>query len=61
MNEESLRKIPLSELFDVMVKAVNELLDMHKNHVHVEKTEGKRKEIELIQRVIVAKRAVEVH
>ena len=60
MNEEALNKMSINDLFDLMVKSVNELLDMHKNHENVFVTELKRKEIELLQRVIVAKRAAEM-
>lgn len=60
MTEENLNKMSINDLFDLMVKSVNELLDMHKYHEHVFRTEIKRKEIELIQRVIVAKRAAEI-
>ena len=59
MNEEALNKMSINDLFDLMVKSVNELLDMHKSHENVFVTELKRKEIELLQRVIVAKRPAE--
>jgi len=59
MDEESLNKLHINDLFDLMVKKVNELLDMHNAHEMTTKVDAKRKEVELIQRVIVAKRANE--
>ena len=38
-----------------MAKSINKLLAMHKYHEHVSNTEIKRNEIELIQKVILAK------
>lgn len=59
MDEDSLNKLHINDLFDLMVKKVNELLDMHETHDMITKVDAKRKEVELIQRVIVAKRAIE--
>jgi hypothetical protein len=57
MNEDALNNMRLNELFDLLVKSVNELLDMHKNHEHVSRLDDKRQEIEILQKVILAKRA----
>jgi len=59
MTAESLNKMPINDLFDLMVKSVNELLDMHKSNELVTKVDAKRKEVEMIQIVIVTKRAEE--
>ena len=59
MNEDSLNNMRLSDLFDLMVKTVNELLDMHKNHEHVSRLDDKRQEVEILQKVILARRAKE--
>lgn len=57
MDENSMNKMSINDLFDLMVKNVNELLDMHKNHEDLKILDDKRKEVELLQRIIVAKRA----
>ena len=56
MTEESLSKLPIDDLFDLLVKSVNDLLELHKNQDQLNMI-LKQKEVELIQRVIVAKRA----
>lgn len=60
MTEESLNKMSTNELIDLMIITVNELLVLHKVHDHKHSDE-RRQEIEMIQKVIVAKRAAEIH
>jgi hypothetical protein len=60
MTEESLSKMAINELFDLMVKQTTELLEMHKKQEKVNVLDDKRKEIEMIQKVIIAKRAAEI-
>jgi hypothetical protein len=59
MTEEYLNKLPIDDLFDLLVKSVNELLELHKNQDQLNMI-LKQKEVELIQSVIVAKRAAEI-
>ena len=59
MTEESLNKLPIDDLFDLLVKSVNELLVLHKNQDQL-KMISKQKEVELIQKVILAKKDMEI-
>lgn len=59
MTEAFLDKMSISELFDLMVKLANELLDMHKQHEDANVLDSKRKEIEMVQNVIANKRTAE--
>lgn len=58
MTEEDLNKMSINELSDLLVITVNELTLLHKYHDH-KNMDDKRKEAELIQGVIIAKRAAE--
>ena len=57
MTEESLQALPINDLFDLMVKSMNELLAMNKIPHDKLSIKAKQKEVELLQKVIVAKRA----
>lgn len=59
MNEDSLNNMRLNDLFDLIVKTVNELLNMHKNHEHVSRLDDKQQEAEILQKVILVKRVKE--
>lgn len=56
MTEESLNQLSLDELLDLMVKSVNELLELHKTHGYATKLGEKNYEIRIIQKVILSKR-----
>ena len=55
MTESDLYKMSTDQLIDLMMIWVNELVILHKVHDH-EHIGEKRKEVELIQRIIVEKR-----
>ena len=57
MTEESLSSISLNDLFDLMVKTMNELLAIEKVPQNREAINDKQKEVELLQRVIVARKS----
>jgi len=57
MTEESLIALGLNDLLDVMIKSVNELLVMNRIPQNKLAVKSKQKEVELIQKVILAKRA----
>ena len=56
MSETDLHKLPLDELFDLLMKKTKEFIDFNceKNEIEYE---TKKNEVQLIQRYIVAKRA----
>ena len=57
MTEESLHALPLDELLALMVKSVNELLELNKHPQYKFASKSKMTEVELIQKVIVSKKA----
>ena len=57
MTEESLHALPLDELLALMVKSVNELLELYKHPQYKFASKSKMTEVELIQKVIVSKKA----
>ena len=56
MTEETLNGLDINDLFDLMVKSVNELLTMSKNRENKLAIHTKQKEVELIQRVFMIRR-----
>ena len=56
MTEDFLNSLSIDELFNVMMESTTELEDMI-NRESETKIEAKRKEVQLIQRFIVAKKA----
>jgi hypothetical protein len=55
MTEDALKKLSIDALFDMLMKSTKELVDM----IHKEgkiKLEAKKKEVQLIQKAIIAKR-----
>ena len=56
MSEENLKYIPVTDLIDLMVISVNELIVLHKKHDYLN-MDSKNKEVQLIQKVIAFKRA----
>jgi hypothetical protein len=55
MDEDSLKKIHINELFDMLVERTNKLIILD-NQEDETQFEAKKKEIELLQRIIVARR-----
>ena len=54
MTEGDLNKIPINDLFDLMIKKTQELIDFNTLKNEIEH-EAKKEELQLIQRVIIAK------
>jgi len=57
MSEDSLKNIPLSELHELMVLSIDELLAMYKSNDSLNEIGDKQKQIELLQKIIYAKKA----
>jgi len=57
MSEDSLKNIPLSELHELMVLSKEELLAMYKSNDSLNEIADKQKQIELLQKIIYAKKA----
>jgi len=57
MSEDSLKNIPLSELHELMVLSIDELLAMYKSNDSLNEIADKQKQIELLQKIIYAKKA----
>ena len=55
MSEENLKCIPVTDLIDLMVISVNELIVLHKKRDHLNMG-SKNKEVQLIQKIIASKR-----
>ena len=55
MTEAELNKIPVDALFNLLIKTTKELIDFNCEQHGVEYNE-KKSEVQLIQRVIIAKR-----
>ena len=60
MSEEFLKQLPVKDLFELMTLTIDELLSMHKEGDSTKEIMGKQKEVELLQKIIVAKRANEI-
>jgi len=56
MTEDELNKIPINDLFDLMIKSTKELIDFDCEQ-HKLEYEEKKSEVQLLQRIITAKRA----
>jgi len=56
MNEEILNVLSTGELLDQLIEATNELIAMHKRHEDKAEIQRKLREIQLIQKHIVARR-----
>ena len=59
MTEEELYKMPLNNLFNLMIIKIDELMVYVNHHDHKNMVEV-QKEVEMLQRVIIAKRAAEM-
>ena len=57
MSEKTLNTIPIRELLNLLTKNNNELYGMERNKEDKLAIREKQKEIELIQRVLIAKKA----
>jgi hypothetical protein len=56
VSEEILNDLPIDDLIDLMAKSSDELLEMDKFSSDRFSVEQKKREVELLQKVIVAKR-----
>ena len=56
LTEESLRSLYVNDLFSLLAKYKNELFAMERNKEDKSAIKAKQKEVELIQRVLIAKR-----
>ncbi len=56
MTEGDLHKLPINELFDLMTKSTQELIDFISIKNEIEH-EAKKEELQLIERIIVERRA----
>ena len=56
MTYTDLNKIPIDDLFDLLMKSTKELTDLNYKENEIEH-EAKKEEVQLLQRIIVAKRA----
>ena len=56
MTEDNLNKLCIDELFDLLMKMTKELTDFKSTQNEIEH-DAKKNEVQLLQRVIVAKRA----
>lgn len=59
MSEEFLKQLPVKDLFELMTLTIDELMSMHKEGDGTKEIMEKQKEVELLQKIIVAKRAAE--
>ena len=59
MSEEFLKQLPVKDLFELMTLTIDELMSMHKEGDGTKEIMEKQKEVELLQKIIVAKRADE--
>jgi hypothetical protein len=55
MTEEAIKDLPLDSLFDLMIQTFGELLHEENSHKNVIVVKVKKKDMELIQRAIIAK------
>jgi hypothetical protein len=55
MTEVALKELSIDTLFDLMIQTFQELLDASKKEEGKEVIKGKKKDMELLQRVIAAK------
>ena len=60
MNEEALKLLSIDQLLSQMMKLTNEVVDMHRQQNEKQVIKEKLKEIQLIQRIIVERRASEI-
>jgi hypothetical protein len=56
MTEQELNNLPIDELFDLMIKRTSELIALTHSG-HTPEFDATKKELQLIQRIIVEKRA----
>jgi len=56
MDKDALNKISINELYEIVIKKTNELIELNPNKDQTE-FEAKKNELQLLQRVIVAKRS----
>ena len=54
MTEGDLNKIPINDLFDLMIKKTQEFIDFNTLKNEIEH-DAKKEELQLIQRIIIAK------
>ena len=56
MTEDEINKLPIDKLFDLMIKCTGELITLT-HSIYKSEYEKKKKEVQLLQRAIIAKRA----
>ncbi len=56
MLEETLNSLPLSELNEILLQTIDEIMAMHKLGESINEIKEKHKQLELIKKVIDAKR-----
>lgn len=57
MNEQALRLLTTDQLLTQMIRLTTEVIELHRQHADKQITDEKLKEIQLIQKIIVEKRA----
>ena len=57
MNEQALRLLSTDQLLTQMIKLTTEVIELHRQQADKQITDEKMKEIQLIQKIIVEKRA----
>jgi hypothetical protein len=56
MDETTLKKLHINDLYGILMKSTTELISLTHTE-HTKEYEAKKKEVELIQRVLIARRA----
>lgn len=56
MTEEQLKQLTLDELIHLMMKSIQELQVMHKHNKRQDGTDEKRKQVELLHKIIAEKK-----
>ena len=59
MIEQALRLLSTDQLLTQMIRPTTEVIELHRQHADKQITDEKLKEIQLIQRIIVERRASE--
>lgn len=59
MNEQALRLLSTDQLLTQMIQLTTEVIELHRQHADKQITDERLKEIQLIQRIIVERRASE--
>jgi len=57
MTEENLQHLSMDELYALMIRTIEEYLILHKHLGNIDELEIKRAELDIIQKVITARKA----